>query len=301
MDKVRIVESLRRRGHTVAMTGDGVNDAPAVRLADVGVAMGLSGTEAARQTADVVLADDEFARLAEALVEGRSFWRNMRHALGLLLGGNAGEMGLYVGATCAGLRGTAEPDANPPGKPHHRRPAVPDHCDAAAPAAQSLTLAREGLAGLDASLPSDTLRRGLSTGVPTLGAYFWARTVLGPAEAGAVAFASIICTQLAETLDAGASQGMLSRSVFGAVGGSLAALGFALGVPPVRDLFGLAAPSAAGWGAVAAASAAAVALSRTVSLAGSIQLQKWLPAWTAELRRLAAARQRLLPALPAPA
>jgi len=300
VDKVRIIESLRRSGHTVAMTGDGVNDAPAVRLADVGVAMGQSGTEAARQAADVVLVDDEFAQLAEALVEGRSFWRNMRHALGLLLGGNAGEMGLYVGVTCAGFGAPLTPtqillvslitDALP-ALTIATRP----------PQQRNLSrLAREGLAGLDASLPSDTFRRGLSTAVPTLGAYFWARTVLGPAEARAVGFASIICTQLAQTLDAGASQGMLSRSVVAAVGGSLAALGIALGVPPVRDLLGLVAPSAAGWGAVAAGSAAAVVLSRTVGLAGSIDLQKWLTAWKRELTRLAAARQRLLPALPAP-
>ncbi len=70
LDKVRILESLRRRGHVIAMTGDGVNDAPALRLADVGVAMGLGGTEVARQAADVVLTDDDFATLVEALDRG---------------------------------------------------------------------------------------------------------------------------------------------------------------------------------------------------------------------------------------
>jgi cation-transporting ATPase I len=99
LDKLRIVESLQRRGHTVAMTGDGVNDAPALRLADVGVAMGRGGTEVARQASDVVLADDDFSTLVETLVEGRSFWRNIRRALGLLLGGNLGELGLMVGAS----------------------------------------------------------------------------------------------------------------------------------------------------------------------------------------------------------
>jgi magnesium-transporting ATPase (P-type) len=300
VDKVRIIESLRRQGHTVAMTGDGVNDAPAVRLADVGVAMGRTGTEAARQAADVVLADDEFAQLAEALVEGRSFWRNMRHALGLLLGGNAGEMGLYVGVTCAGFGAPLNPtqillvslitDALPSLAIAMRSPQQ-----------RNLSrLAREGLAGLDASLPSDTLRRSLSTGLPTLAAYFWARTTVGPAEAGAVGFASIICSQLAQTLDAGHSQGMLSRSVVGAVGGSLAALGVALGVPPVRDFLGLVAPSATGWGAVAASSAAAVVLSRTVGAVETIRPRQWLALWKEEMRRLAAVARPQL-ALPPPA
>src|SRR5437588_8773727 len=103
LDKLRIIESLQRHGHIIAMTGDGVNDAPALRLADIGVAMGRGGTEVARQTADVVLADDDFSTLVEAFVEGRSFWRNIRRALGLLLGGNLGELGLVVGASLLGV------------------------------------------------------------------------------------------------------------------------------------------------------------------------------------------------------
>jgi cation-transporting P-type ATPase I len=307
VDKVRIIESLKRRGHTVAMTGDGVNDAPAVRQADVGVAMGQTGTEASRQAADVVLADDDFANLAEALVEGRGFWRNMRHALGLLLGGNAGEMGLYVGVTVAGFGAPLTPtqillvslitDAMP-SLAIAMRP----------PQERNLSrLSREGLTGMDESLPRDAFRRGIATGVPSLGAYLWTRVTAGPAEAGAVTFASIICSQLAQTLDIGQDHGMLGRSTVLAVGGSLAALGLAVGVGPVAGFLGLAAPSAQGWATVAASSAAAIVLSRGIGIAGKANLRQWLAHVSDEFRRLPAEAKRLLlppaeptPALPAP-
>ena len=102
-DKLRIVWAWREQGAVVAMTGDGVNDAPALKGADVGIAMGASGTEVARQASDMVITDDNFASIVGAVEEGRGVYDNIKKSMQFLLGGNAAEL-LFMGAALlAGL------------------------------------------------------------------------------------------------------------------------------------------------------------------------------------------------------
>ncbi len=102
-DKLRIVRRWKERGAIVAMTGDGVNDAPALKEAHIGVAMGKAGTEVTREAADMILTDDNFASIVAAVKEGRGIYENIQKALVYLLAGNVGELLLMFSAAIFGL------------------------------------------------------------------------------------------------------------------------------------------------------------------------------------------------------
>jgi calcium-translocating P-type ATPase len=263
LEKLRVVEALRRRGHVVAMTGDGVNDGPALRLADVGVAMGRGGTEVARQAGDVVLADDDLAALVDALIEGRTFWANLRRSLAMLLGGNLGEVAFIVLLSATGVAA-----------PLTARQILGVNLVSDVLPAMSLViqaprrwdlseLAREGESSLGAPLRSEIFTRAVSTAAPAVAAYTVARLLGAPEQS--VGFAAIVATQLAQTLQASRAAGGVSRATGLAVLGTGAALAMALHLRPVAAFLGLASPGVGGWLLIAASAGAAPALAQALN------------------------------------
>ncbi len=127
--KLRIIRAWKANDAVVAMTGDGVNDAPAIKGADIGIAMGKSGTEVTKQAADMIVTDDNFASIVAAVEEGRGIYDNIRKTLQYLLAGNTGELLLMTVCVVVGPSDTAAADSPALDQSRHRRSAraLPRH------------------------------------------------------------------------------------------------------------------------------------------------------------------------------
>ena len=253
--KVRIVADLRRAGHVVAMTGDGTNDAAAIRLADVGIGVAARGSTAARGASDLVLPGTDIARLADALREGRALWRRVREAVSILVGGNAGEVAFMVAGTAVGGRSPL----------NTRQLLLVNMLTDMFPAlavALGTTAGEEEMAGGPAgSLLGAPLARAIAVrgGATALGATMaWAggRMTGRRARASTMGLAALVATQLGQTLLANTRSPVVIITSVASAG----ALVLIVNTPGVSQFFGCTPLGPAAWGMVAASSAAATAV-----------------------------------------
>ncbi|HEX6766764.1 MAG TPA: HAD-IC family P-type ATPase [Polyangiaceae bacterium] len=259
--KVRIVRALQRVGRVVAMVGDGANDAPAIRLANVGIAVGEQSTTAARAAADILLTDARLETLVDAVLEGRAMWAAVRDAVSILVGGNLGEIGFTLGAGLV--------DGPPPLNARQLllvnllTDGAPAMAIALRPPAR-LSLARLANEGPEASLGQLLNRqiamRAVVTAAGASLAWGVARMTGTRARANTVGLVALVGTQLGQTI----MSGELSRPVVVTGVASAAVLGAIIQTPFLSHAFGCRPLGPLGWiiaiGASAAATGAATAL-----------------------------------------
>jgi cation-transporting ATPase I len=233
--KAHLVRRLREHGRVVAMTGDGANDAPAIRLAHVGIALGSRATPAAREAADLVVTDDRIETITAALLEGRAMWSSVRDAVGILLGGNLGEIGFTVVSSLFGTDDTLNArqlllvnlltDVLPAMAVAVRPP----------PGVSPAELLAEGPeASLGGVLLRDIYRRATVTAGTATAGWLLARPVSTPRQAGTTALVALVGGQLAQTI---AIRGR-TPLVAGAGLGSFLLLGAVVQIPGLSQFFG---------------------------------------------------------------
>lgn len=236
--KLAIIDALRGSGEIVAMTGDGVNDGPALHRADIGVAMGQGGTEVARQAADLVLADDDLATVVAATEEGRRVYSNIRRFLLYALSGGAAEIAVMLVGPFVGLALPLLPAQilwiN---LLTHGLPGVAMGGEPADPAAMHRPPRPPTETVLGAGLWQRVLRVGLVVAAVTIGIGLWAEATGRPWQT--MVFFTLGATQLAVALGSRARPGTLANPMLlVAVGSALLLQLAAVYLPPLRGLLG---------------------------------------------------------------
>ncbi len=195
--KIRIVSAWQRRGCVVAMTGDGVNDAPALKKADVGVAMGITGTEVSKDAAAMILADDNFATIVKAVLNGRSVYANIRSAVQFLLSGNMAAILAVIYASLAGL--------SVPFQPVHllfinlltdSLPAIALGMEPARPGLMDQKPRDPNASMMDRPMITRVFGQGLMIGVASMIAFYVGLAEGGAALASTMAFATLTLARL---------------------------------------------------------------------------------------------------------
>jgi cation-transporting P-type ATPase I len=259
--KVHIVQTLQRAGRVVAMTGDGTNDAAAIRLADVGIGVSSRGSTSARSSADLVLTEADTSRIVDALVEGRALWASVRDAVSILVGGNAGEVAFTL--LGAALTGRAPLNTRQlllvnlltdmfPALAVALAPAVPD---GAGNGGDALAASGPVVSFLGAGLARNISIRGGATALGGIAAWQAGRLTGRRKRADTMGLAGVVLTQLGQTL----LTNWRSPVVIVTSGMSAAALAGIVETPGVSQFFGCTPLGPVAW-TVAAGSAAGATL-----------------------------------------
>ncbi|GGO12643.1 haloacid dehalogenase [Microbispora rosea subsp. aerata] len=263
--KARIVTCLRRAGEVVAVTGDGANDAPAIRTADIGIALGSRATPAARAAADLVVTDDRIETIVDAIVEGRAMWTSVRDSLSILLGGNIGEIAFTVGTNL--LAGGSALNARQLLLVNLLTDMVPAMAVAVRPPASTdpdKLLAEGPEASLGASLTRDIYLRAAVTAAAATIAWIVGRMTGTRTRANTIGLVALVSAQLLQTLAGGGRD----KIVVVASLASLAVLWLIVTLPGVSTVFGCRPLGPVGWviglGGAAAATLVGMLVQRPV-------------------------------------